>query len=230
MATSKRIQIDGIPICITKKKMKNMYIRVDKATATVKVSVPNAVPFKEAEAFVLKNMAWVKSEYSKALEKSSSSPSEYTTGEHLLLWGIEYELEYIPSYCDKGIYIKNDKAILYAPLDSTASDRQAIVDKWYREELQSKIDSLVDECCEIAGTSPYEWRIKDMKTKWGTCNYVDRRIWISLQIARKSEICLKYVMLHELTHLYVPNHGPEFKAYLDDFMPDWRKVKKLLNS
>jgi predicted metal-dependent hydrolase len=36
-------------------------------------------------------------------------------------------------------------------------------------------------------------------------------------------------MIHELTHLIVPNHGSQFKAYMDKFYPNWREVRKLLN-
>ena len=42
--------------------------------------------------------------------------------------------------------------------------------------------------------------------------------------------CLDYVMIHELTHLIVPNHGREFKAHMDRFYPNWREVRKLLNN
>ena len=68
-----------------------------------------------------------------------------------------------------------------------------------------------------------------MKTRWGTCNTREKRIWINLQLAKKSPQCLDYVMIHELTHLIVPNHGSQFKAYMDKFYPNWREVRKLLN-
>ena len=37
---------------------------------------------------------------------------------------------------------------------------------------------------------------------------------------------LVYVVLHELIHLKVPGHGPDFKAELDRYMPDWRSVRR----
>ncbi len=48
-------------------------------------------------------------------------------------------------------------------------------------------------------------------------------------MAKKSFECLDYVLLHELAHLKVKDHGAEFVAILDEFMPYWREVKKQLN-
>ena len=41
--------------------------------------------------------------------------------------------------------------------------------------------------------------------------------------------CLDYVLLHELAHLRVKDHRPEFTAILDEFMPYWRDIRKELN-
>ena len=48
-----------------------------------------------------------------------------------------------------------------------------------------------------------------MTTKWGTCNTSTRKIWLNLQLAKKPIECLEYVILHELAHLKVKNHGEE---------------------
>lgn len=227
--STKRIEYKDIPIEITKKKMKNMYIRVDKQTGIVKVSVPNHVSYKEAEDFVKRNLEWIENTRKQALDRHDNKPNEYSTGESILVWGNEYEIEFIPSYSDKGVYIRNDKLIILAPLDSDSDFRKSLVNKWLRKELLDKINELKMHCCEVVGKYPNEWHIKDMKTKWGTCNYIDKRIWLSLNLVHKQPICLEYVMYHELTHLYVPNHGPDFKAYMDRFCPEWRKIRKILN-
>ena len=79
------------------------------------------------------------------------------------------------------------------------------------------------------GVYASEWRIKNMKTRWGTCNVLCRRIWFNLQLAKKTPDCLEYIVVHELTHLYERSHNAVFKAYMDRFYPDWRAVRKSLN-
>ena len=75
-----------------------------------------------------------------------------------------------------------------------------------------------------------EWRIRRMKTRWGSCNIAARRVWFSLELARKPEPCLEYIVVHELTHLLERGHGARFKALMDGFLPDWRERRKLLNA
>lgn len=68
-----------------------------------------------------------------------------------------------------------------------------------------------------------------MTTRWGTCNTNTRKIWLNLQLAKKPIECLEYVILHELVHLKVRNHGQEFIEILDKYMPTWRDIRKELN-
>jgi len=229
MSVVKQYDFNGIPIEITKKKMKNMYMRVDSRTGIIKVSVPNTVSIEEAKNFVKRNAEWIYKNREKTLSRGMNSPEDYLTGESITLWGRKHQIEFIPSYSDKGVYLKDDTLVILAPLDSDSKLRKSLVDKWLRDELSQRIEDLKDKCCDITGASPKEWHIRNMKTKWGTCNYRDARIWISLNLVYKPVECLEYVMLHELAHLHVPNHGPEFKACMDEYCPNWRQIKKLLN-
>jgi hypothetical protein len=69
-----------------------------------------------------------------------------------------------------------------------------------------------------------------MKTKWGTCNPKQQRIWLNLELAKKSPHCLEYVLVHELTHLKEKHHNEQFEHLLKSYMPQWDQVKQELNS
>ena len=55
------------------------------------------------------------------------------------------------------------------------------------------------------------------------------KIWLNLQLAKKTPECLDYVILHELTHLMEKNHNDNFVTHMDRFMPNWREIRKKLN-
>ena len=68
-----------------------------------------------------------------------------------------------------------------------------------------------------------------MKTKWGTCNPEKRRIWLNLELVKKNETFLEYVVLHEMVHFFERTHNDNFVVYLDKYMPKWRTLKQNLN-
>ena len=82
---------------------------------------------------------------------------------------------------------------------------------------------------QITGLYPDGWQTKNMTTRWGTCNVKTRKIWLNLQLAKKTPECLEYVILHELIHLIEKSHNDNFVAHMDRFMPNWREIRKKLN-
>ncbi len=80
------------------------------------------------------------------------------------------------------------------------------------------------------GVNVEEFGVKLMKTRWGTCNTQAKRIWINLELAKKSPRCLEYIIVHEMVHLLERHHNKKYKAYMDKFLPNWKSIKNELNS
>jgi hypothetical protein len=100
---------------------------------------------------------------------------------------------------------------------------------WYRKELRSVARGLLERWQKTIGAQVNACGIKRMKTRWGTCNQKAGRIWLNLELAKKSEHCLDFIIAHEMTHLLERNHNDRFKAHLDAFIPQWRQYKEELN-
>lgn len=98
----------------------------------------------------------------------------------------------------------------------------------YRKKLMEMLPGTIEKCEKITGVHAREWKIRDMKTRWGSCNVEKKRIWLNLQLAAYPEECLEYVVIHELTHLLERGHNSVFWGYMDQFFPDWRRVRKIL--
>jgi hypothetical protein len=79
------------------------------------------------------------------------------------------------------------------------------------------------------GVQVADWGIKKMKTKWGSCNKDARRIWLNLELAKKSVHCLEYIVVHEMVHLLERHHNDRFRALMDQFIPRWRSRREELN-
>lgn len=225
------IEIEGIPIIIERKKIKNMYLRVFYPNGITKISAPVHLPKENIINFAEKKISWVIRKREEMLKNPPEPLLRYVSGEIHYLWGKKYTLQWCSEDFSKNVTIDNKNNIIFLPIktQNTLEKREKTLIEFYRAEIKKVIPELLEECVDIVGREPNEWRVKNMKTRWGTCNVNKKRIWLNLQLAKKPPICLKYVLIHELTHLYEANHGPRFKNYMDNFCPKWREIKKLLN-
>ena len=98
-----------------------------------------------------------------------------------------------------------------------------------RRDLKRRIEARLPVIEEATGLYCNGWTVRDMHTRWGSCNTNTHHINLSLMLATRSDAELDYVILHELVHTVVPNHGPDFYALMDRFMPGWKKIRRALN-
>lgn len=71
-------------------------------------------------------------------------------------------------------------------------------------------------------------RLREMKSRWGSCNPCTRTITLNTHLAEKPRAAVEYVILHEYVHFIHPNHQAPFHAEMARLMPDYRQRKKLL--
>ena len=227
------------PITITRKKIKNMYLRVHP-DGTVTVSAPKRASDKVIWDFINSKTEWILMQLERLEERKKaeqqdgvkqSAESAYFTGETHYLWGQPCRLLVEETMGRSSVEFVESPAtiVLYVHPNSTTEQRKHLLEEFYRRELKAVVPHLLEKYVVIVGKSPAEWRIRDMKTRWGTCNTKDKRIWLSLHLAKKHPDCLEYVIAHELTHLHVPNHSKEFWTRMDVYYPEWKEVRKLLN-
>ena len=224
-----QIELSGITIDIQKKNIKNMHLAVLPPDGKVRVSAPMHLSDESIAMFVRTKLGWIKKQQEKFAHQSRQSEREYISGETLYVFGKQYFLRVMYSYKGNSLVLKGNEAILTVRKESTARQREAFVNEWYRDLLKEKISIYLPKWEQITGLYCDSWQTKYMTTRWGTCNTNTRKIWLNLQLAKKPIECLEYVILHELAHLKVKNHGKDFIAILDTYMPYWRDTRKLLN-
>ncbi len=225
----KEIVIDEISVFVIRKPIKNMYLRIKPPDGRVEVTVPRNISEGEIIAFVNKKLSWIRRHRKEMAGRNLPSEKGYRTGDEVFVWGQRRRLEIYPTDQKGYVEQKGDRLLLYVNDGSTAKNRERILLEWYRTILKEAVPEVMARCEAIAGVSANEWRIKNMRTRWGTCNVKERRIWISLKLAEKPPECLSFVILHELAHLYERKHNKRFYALLTLFCPDWKNVMYLLN-
>lgn len=222
--------IGGMEVTCERKRIKHMVIRVLPPDGRVAVSAPLFVTDEAVRAFAESRAAWVRAAQKKMAERARPVVPSLQTGETHALWGRRYILEVAAGAAREGVSIAGDRMILSVRGDATPARRARVLSDWYRAQLKEALPAVARRCEERAGVRAEEWRVKDMRTRWGTCNALKKRIWLSVHLAKKPPECLEYVAVHELAHLTERGHGPAFRAHMDRLLPDWRAVKERLNS
>lgn len=221
------LNIEEIDVTVEKKNIKNMYIRISDDGA-VKVSVPKQIRDEDIKKFVSSRKKWILEHRAAVLAKQKKNPFKNNFTQ-LELWGRVYPIEIINTNARAKIELADDKVLMYLNTDTQTAVKEKLINEWYRNILKKEISLRISEYEKTVGVKVNEWHIKNMRTKWGTCNVKAKRIWLNLQLAKKPSECLDYVIIHELTHLLEHSHNSVFKAYMDEFCPNWREIRRFLN-
>lgn len=228
--TTYQLKVEGIEIDVVQKDIKNINLKIYRSNGRVRVSTPKRIRKSIIRNFLIDKIEWIKKHLKRIEKQLPEKPPKFITGESHNLFGKEYKL--ILTEVDKKpeVDLKDDKKIyLYVRPGSNLEKREKVMREWYREQLKERIPALIQKYEKKLGVKSKEWRVKKMKTRWGTCNIRDSRVWFSLELAKKPEICLEYVVLHELAHLIERYHNKRFKALLSREMPEWRRVEAMMN-
>ncbi len=223
------LTVSGIEIAAEKKHIKNMYIRVIPPDGKVKITAPKSTTEEAIRMFAVSRISWIKKQRQKFIDQPRQTERKYVNGESYYLWGRRYRLDVVYNNTRNDVSVSGQKIVLQVRKESTPQQRANVIDNWYREILKNTIPPVLEKCEECVGVKLNEWKIKNMRTKWGTCNTSKKRIWLNLQLAKKTPECLEYVIIHELVHLLEKSHNDIFKAHMDRFYPKWRLVKANLN-
>lgn len=228
---SKNIIVGGLPIEIKRNKgQKNIYVRVGSPEGNIKVSAPDRAKDDEIKRLILEKFEEITKIREKVLKREELKKREYVSGEVFYLCGKPYSLQVVFEGKKGSVSKTPTEIIMTVPEGTDESVREKLLLDFYREELKLALKKLLPECEKKTGVCANEARIKNMKTRWGSCNIKDRRIWISLKLAQKPKECLEYVIIHELTHLLEKSHNRKFYTLLEGFCPKWKEAKKLLSA
>lgn len=219
--------VEGIEVTVTKKAIKNMHLYVKAPDGRVELSAPKRLSEESIVRFIRSKANWIRRQKAK-FSNEANDLINYSSGEAMCLWGQKYILQ-VTQGRRFSLCLKDAIAYLTIPEDSDVERRKGFVNEWYKKALGTEIERSLPYWGRITGLYPSGWMIRDMTTRWGTCNVKTGKLCFNLQLIKRPRECLEYVVLHELAHLIEPSHNYKFKAILDKFMPNWRAIRKRLN-
>ena len=225
-----RIDIGGISVEVVRKDIKNLHVGVYPPGGRVRVAAPLRLDDEAVRLAVISRIGWIRRKRLEFEQQDRQSQREFVTGESHYFRGRRYRLKVIAHDGRPGVHVLNNATLgLRIRPGDNRDAREAILHRWYRRQLRDQLPPLLAKWEQKIGVKVAEVRIKRMKTRWGSCNVEDRRIWINLELAKKPTMCLAYILVHEMVHLIEPSHNDRFRDLMDAFMPQWRLHRDALN-
>lgn len=217
------MRIFDINVDVKRKKIKKMYLRVQPPDGKAYVSAPYGVPDNIIRSFAENNYIWLKRQITSV--RNSGNVIKYKDGERIYLWGNDFSLRIFHGE-KRCISIKNEIIEICVKGDECV-EKQLI--ELYRREMIKAAPPLIRLWETKLNVKSNSLTVRNMRTRWGTCNYNTKKITINLFLAQKDIKFTEYIVLHELAHLIEPNHSKAFYRIMDKFMPDWSERRAILN-
>jgi predicted metal-dependent hydrolase len=232
MKTEKKHQItvNGLIIDVVRKDIKNLHLAVYPPSGRIRIAAPLNVNDEAVRLFTISRLSWIKHQQARFEQQERQSEREFISGESHYYQGRRYLLNVVHREGSPAVNIRNNKFLdMFVRPGSDVSERERVLTNWYRRQLKEAIDPLIAKWETIIDVQVAEWNVKQMKTKWGTCNIKASRIWLNLELIKKPAYCLEYIIVHEMVHLLERHHNERFLMYMNRFMPLWQHYREELN-
>lgn len=224
------IEVSGIEVEVSQKRIKNLYLRVSKQTGKVRASVPLFISNQGVRDFILSRIEWIRKQQTKIKSRIPEKNLSYKDGAIHYFNGEKKKLELKKSSGKEHVKLVDDRFIISVKDQKNEQKTEKLLTEWYRAFLKKEIPKLVDKWEPVMGVKVSEFGVRKMKTRWGTCNINKKRIWLNLELAKKSPGCLESVVVHEMVHLLERYHNKRFYGFMDHFFPTWRNFEEELES
>ena len=221
--------LGDINIELVQKSIKNVHLSVLPPYGNVRISAPIHLSNETIRLYAISKLPWIKEQQRKIRNQERESQRELINKETHYFQGRKYLLRVFEREEPARVVLNNKYLDLYIRPDTPTTARQRILNGWYRNEIKKLIPTYINKWEKIIPVKVQDFGIKQMKTKWGTCNIKERRIWLNLELAKKPLQCLEYILVHEMVHLLERKHNDRFMAYLNKYMPQWKLRKDMLN-
>ena len=93
----------------------------------------------------------------------------------------------------------------------------------------ANLKGVVQQWADHIGVKVREIHFRQMQRKWASIS-MNGRLTLNTDLLNLPESLTEFVIVHELVHLLVPNHGKLFKSFMSAYLPDWEERQNRLNS
>lgn len=222
---------EDIPFELTFRPRRQLAINVHP-DRTVTVVSPEARSIEEVLARVQKRAGWIARQ---RRHFASFHPlphaRRFINGETHYYLGRQYRLK-VTEAAKESVKLKGRYLIVETQRRSAAARARVLLERWYKGRAEEIFRTRLLRCLKEAASlrmPPPKIVIRRMGKRWGSCTETGN-ILINVELIKTPLDCIEYLIMHELCHLRVHNHGSAYFRLLTRCMPDWQRRKARLDS
>jgi predicted metal-dependent hydrolase len=198
---------------------------------TVRISVPSSLSKDKISSIITAKQSWInkKIAYFQNNKKPIAKPKLYIDGETLCYLGTDYKIKIVEA---KKNYVEILENIIYIHKTKNSKTKN-IITKWLNSLAKEVFTQRLLINFNIFSAKYHyhlpQLKIRKMKSRWGSMSSLGV-MTLNSHLISTPIICLDYVIMHELCHLKHRNHSKRFYSLQQEFVPNYRMIKKQLES
>lgn len=213
--------------CHSRRRTLGITVRPDKS---VSVRVPLRTPLKEIRSFVTRRGEWVLKVWKRLNALPTKQLQDYGRGAAFMYQGEALRLEFTKAQ-QLSLQLYDRLLMLTTPEMPLEETVRRMIDSWYRKQALKIVKERSIACHSMMQEENIPLppiTIRSMKTRWGSYSYRTKRITLNINLIKTPLSHLDYVIIHELCHIKVRHHGPDFWQMVGRYVPNYLDVRRQL--
>lgn len=196
------------------------------------VIVPQGVSIRIVKDFVNQQKDWIYQQLVIYEKKLKELKIVLENGATIPFKGEKIQLRIIVHNKKRAIAEYNGKTFwVYVNKELPENEYENIVKEklqaWYKKEARLYFQEKLDYFAQILGVEYNQLRVKEQKSRWGSCSSKGN-INLNWKAILAPETIIDYLIIHELCHLKHLNHSPKFWLTVAEYYPDYKRARKWL--
>lgn len=214
----KTLEIDGVGTVKLYKRSGTKGMRVTIGTDhTIRVTMPPWVPYQTAVGFVMSKKEWI---------KLHASPKHvFKDGDKV---GKSHRIRFISGNSGTRV-INGEIRVVYNPGAVQSKDLQELAVKAALRALKKEASALLPQrtaaLAQKYGFTYQNLSVKQMRSRWGSCSQ-QKNLSFNIFLMQLPWRLIDYVIVHELVHTHVLNHGKDFWSEMQRCLPNVQELRK----
>ncbi len=210
---------------IRSKKRKTCAIEVHRDQSVI-IRAPTRMPEADIQRLVVSKADWIRRQQAIQATLPTKQPQpDFLAGSTFYFLGNPLQLAF--SGCQQ-IRVSANQLHLPSRLESHPEKAELTTKEWYRSQAKqiftARLEHWLPNISHWRTVTP-TLRCRYMRRYWGSCNSKGF-ITLNIHMVKVPLELIDYVICHELCHLKVMHHNPDFYALQQELLPDWQNRRR----